>query len=138
MARPNPAAEDQWPVVHLDVSELAASEGARLLAAVLTRAAGRGEPFAAVVRMPSTAERPRVIGGVGERIRMLKQLRPRLKESCRGLAFVLSLEAQEANAKSIRAGAKLWGCPTFATDDISIAAEWAEDQLGDASTRGER
>jgi len=67
---------------------------------------------------------------------MLKQLRPRLKRNCRGLAFVLSAEAQAANAKSISAGAKLWGCPTFATDDVDAATAWAEDRLSDAD-RGE-
>lgn len=131
MDEPNPTPEDRWPLVRLDVSGLAAAAGARVLTDVLTQAASRRAPFAAVVQMPSITERPKAISGVGQRIRMLKQLRPQLKESCRGLAFVLSAEAQAANAKSIKAGAKLWGCPTFATDDVAAATAWAQTQLAD-------
>ncbi|URM95590.1 hypothetical protein LUW76_15340 [Actinomadura madurae] len=137
MHEPDLASEDQWPLVHLDVSDLAPAEGARVVADVLTEASGRHEAFAAVVQMPSTTERPRGIGGVSERIRMLKQLRPRLKETCRGLAFVVSAETQATNAKAIRAGAKMWGCPTFATDDVAAATAWAQAQLAGASAEGD-
>jgi hypothetical protein len=129
--------EQQWPLVRLDITDLAPAEGARVVTGVLIEAIGRRESFAAVIQMPSTTERPRGIGGVGERIRMLKQLRPGLKETCRGLAFVVSVEAQAANTKAIRAGAKLWGCPTFATDDLAAAAAWAEAQLADVAAEGE-
>lgn len=127
---------DDWPLVRLDVSHLAADESARTLTTALLRAADRTGTFAAVVRMPERTERPKVISGVGERVRMLKQLRPRLKESCRGLVFVLSAEAQAANAKQLKAGAKLWGCPTYATDDVDAAVAWAQAQLGNGSANG--
>lgn len=129
--------EDQWPLVRLDIAGLAPTEGGRVMTDVLTEAASHREWFAAVIQMPSTTERPKGIGGVGEKVRMLKQLRPRLKETCRGLAFVLSAEAQAANAKSIGAGAKLWGCPTFATDDVAAATAWARAQLAGAAAEGE-
>lgn len=125
------------PVVHVDISNLSSTEGSRALTEALTEVAGRGEPFATVVRMPSTTERPKAISGAAEKVRMLKRLRPQLKQSCRGLAFVLTAEAQAANAKSIKAGAKLWGCPTFATDDPEAATAWAEAQLPGESTKDE-
>lgn len=129
MDHPDAAVEDHGPVVRVDVSDLAPAVAARVLADALTRAAGCRAPFAAVVRMPSTTERPRAIGGVGERIRMLESLRPRLKEHCRGPAFVLSVQAQAANARSITSGARLSGCPTLATDDVGAATAWAGASL---------
>ena len=90
----------------------------------------RGEAFAAVVRMPEAPPRGRRIAGVAERVRMLKRLRPGLVEHCRGLAFVMSEEGQRNNAKALRSGAKMWGCPTFATDDPEHARSWAQSRLG--------
>ncbi|WP_130342247.1 hypothetical protein [Herbihabitans rhizosphaerae] len=126
------------PLVRIAAADLTPTEAARVVNDVLTEASGRHARFAAVIQMPSTADQPaerrRVIGGVGERIRMLKQLRPRLKETCRGLAFVVSAEAKSANSKAIKAGPTMWGCPTFATDDVAVATAWAEARLagGDA------
>jgi hypothetical protein len=90
----------------------------------------RGEVFAAIVRMPEVPPRGRRIAGVAERVRMLKRLRPGLVQHCRGLAFVMSEEAQRNNAKQLRSGAKMWGCPTFATDDPGQARSWALARLG--------
>jgi len=136
MTDPDSTAEDQWPLVRLDVSDLPPTDGARRVNDTLLAAAGRGEPFAAVLRMPAITERPKVIGGVSERVRMLKQLRPRLKQHCLGLAFVVPIETQAVNAKAIRAGTKLWGCPTFATDDPDAATAWAYERLADERGEG--
>ncbi len=62
-------------------------------------------------------------------MRLVKTLRPGLRNRCAGLAFVVSAEVQQANAKAIRAGAKLWGCPTTATHDPAAALAWARQQL---------
>jgi hypothetical protein len=42
---------------------------------------------------------------------------------------VLSEEGQRNNAKQLRSGAKMWGCPTFATDDPGQARSWALARL---------
>lgn len=132
------------PLVHIDVTDRAPSQGARAVNDALLAATGRREPFAAVIQMPTRGNeqtdqpsdqpagrgRRRVIADVGERIRMLKQLRPRLKKTCRGLAFVVSAEDLAANAKTIQAGDKLWGCPTHATADLDAALSWARIRLG--------
>ncbi|MGP4102453.1 hypothetical protein [Nonomuraea sp. KM90] len=117
----------QWPLVILDVSAVAPAGGTRRVGDVLTAALERREPFAAVLMMPEG--RPRKLAGVGERVRLIKTLRPGLRDRCAGLAFVVSVEAQQANAKAIRAGAKLWGCPTTATHDPAAALAWARQQL---------
>ncbi|MDA2809832.1 hypothetical protein O4J56_04200 [Nocardiopsis sp. RSe5-2] len=132
MSRITDTALRQWPLVVLDVSELDPAAGAHRLGDVLTAALERREPFAAVVRMPEG--RPRRLAGVGERVRLLKTLRPGLRAQCAGLAFVVSAETQQANAKAIGAGAKLWGCPTTATDDQAAALAWARQQLAAATT----
>jgi hypothetical protein len=98
---------------------------------VLTAALERREPFAAVLRMPEG--RPRRLAGAGDRVRLMKALRPGLRARCAGLAFVVSAEAQQANARAIRAGAKLWGCPTTAADDPAAALAWARQQLDEAT-----
>lgn len=131
MGRITDTAFTQWPLVTLDVSALDPAAGARRVGDVLTAAMERRESFAAVVRMPEG--RPRRMAGAGERVRLLKTLRPGLRERCAGLAFVVSAEAQQANAKAIRAGAKLWGCPTTATDDPAAALAWAYQQLAAAT-----
>jgi hypothetical protein len=97
----------------------------------LMAAVERRETFAAVVRMPETPPRGRRIAGAAERVRLLKRLRPGLVERCRGLAFVMSEEAQRNNAKALRSGAVIWGCPTFATDDPGQARSWALARLGE-------
>jgi len=139
MDQPPPENNDSWPVVRLDVSHLGAVEAARAVHETLMTATERREDFVAVVVMPAVTERPSVIGAVSERVRMLKQLRPRLKQHCRGLAFVLAADAQAAHAKAIRAGARLWGCPTFTSDDPAVSMVWAEARLTGASNKeGER
>ncbi|MET7641061.1 hypothetical protein [Streptomyces sp. NPDC005438] len=127
MSRVTDTALARWPLVTLDVGQLDPVTGARQVGEVLTAALERREPFSAVIRMPE--DRPRGMAGAGERVRLLKTLRPGLRERCAGLAFVLSPEAQRANAKTIRAGAKVWGCPTTATDDPAAALAWARRRL---------
>ncbi|BCL30714.1 hypothetical protein ACFFS2_21480 [Streptomyces aurantiacus] len=127
MSRTTDTALTRWPLVVLDVSALDPAAGARRVGDVLTAALERREPFAAVLTMPES--RPRKLAGAGERVRLVKTLRPGLRNRCAGLAFVVSAEAQQANAKAIRAGAKLWGCPTTATHDPAAALAWARQQL---------
>lgn len=103
----------------------------------LAAATARSTPFVVVIQVPAVAERPNVIGGVGERIRMLKQVRPGLKAYCRGLAFVVPEATQGANAKVIKAGDKLWGCRTFATVDLGEATAWAQNQLAPDRSGGD-
>jgi hypothetical protein len=131
MSRITDTALARWPLVVLDVSDLDPAAGARRVGDVLTAALERREPFAAVLRMPEG--RPRKLAGVGERVRLMKTLRPGLRERCAGLAFVVPAEAQQANAKAIKAGARLWGCPTTATDDSTAALAWARQRLAAAA-----
>jgi hypothetical protein len=131
MSRITDTALAQWPLVTLDVSALDPATGARRVGEVLSAALERRESFAAVVRMPEG--RPRRMAGAGERVRLIKTLRPGLRKRCAGLAFVAPAETQQANAKAIRAGAKLWGCPTTATDDPAAALAWARQQLATAA-----
>lgn len=130
MSRTTDTAFAQWPLVVLDVSTLDPEAGARRLGDVLTAALERRESFAAVLRMPEG--RPRKLAGAGERVRLLKTLRPGLRNRCAGLAFVVAAEAQQANAKAIRAGTKLWGCPITVTGDPNAALAWARQQLAAA------
>jgi hypothetical protein len=130
MSRITDTALAQWPLVALDVSALDPAAGARRVGEVLSAALERGESFTAVIQMPGG--RPRRIAGA-ERVRLIKTLRPGLRKRCAGLAFVASAETQQANAKAIRAGAKLWGCPTTATDDPAVALAWARQQLATAA-----
>jgi hypothetical protein len=120
-------------IVDVDVSDATPEAAPTAVFEALMAAVRRGELFAAVVRMPEVAAegppRGRRIAGVAERVRMLKRLRPGLVEHCRGLAFVLSEEGQRNNAKQLRSGAKMWGCPTFATDDPGQARSWALARL---------
>jgi hypothetical protein len=124
-------------VLELDASGAGSdAEAARIVAQGLRDAVARLEPFAAVIRMPPGAQRKRRVAGAAERVRLLRRLRPGLRDHCRGLAFVLPIEDQQANAKAIAAGAKLWGCPTTATADVETARTWASAQL--AASRTER
>lgn len=117
-------------IVDVDVSDAAPEAAPTAVFGALMAAVQRGESFAAVVRMPEVPPRGRRIAGAVERVRMLKRLRPGLVAHCRGLAFVMSEEAQRNNAKQLRSGATMWGCPTFATDDPAQARSWARSQLG--------
>lgn len=123
-----------WPLVEVDAAELSIPEAQRLVGDALQVAIGRGEPFAAIVHMPAAAPGNRKIAGVAERIRMLKRLRPGLGTWCRGLAFVVSADARQQHARTIRSGDKLWGCPTLAVDDQAAAHAWALARLHDAGT----
>ena len=80
MEHPDLTPADQGPLVCLDFTDRAPMDGARALNDALFEATNRQDPFAAVIQMPSATGRPterrRVITGVGERIRMLKRLRP--------------------------------------------------------------
>jgi hypothetical protein len=120
-------------VIHVDASGDDMSTGTGVIGDRLMSAVEQAEPFAAVVVMPvaagHTPHNGRKIAGIGERVRMLKRLRPGLKQWCRGLAFVADADVQKAGAKAIRAGARMWGCPTFTTDNADAALVWATDQL---------
>ena len=118
-----------WPLVEVDASTLPVRQAQGLIGDALGAAIERGEPFAAIVRMPSAARRDRTLSGVAERIRILKRLRSGLSARCVGLAFVVSAEAQQHNAKAIRAADKMWGCPTLAVDDHATARAWALARL---------
>lgn len=116
-------------LVVVDASGAAPEAAHAVVFDALMAAVERREAFAAVVRMPETPPRGRRVAGAADRVRLLKRLRPGLVERCRGLAFVMSEEAQRANAKAIRSGTVLWGCPTFATDDPAQARSWALARL---------
>ncbi|PRX68345.1 hypothetical protein B0I32_103306 [Nonomuraea fuscirosea] len=135
MSRTTDTALTQWPLVVVEVSALDPAVGARRIGDVLTAALERREPFAAVLTMPEG--RPRKLAGAGERVRLIRTLQPGLRDRCAGLAFVVSAEAQQAHAKVIRAGAKLWGCPTTATHDPAAALAWARQQLAAPAPRTE-
>ena len=128
----NPSAES--PIVVLDVSAAAPDEAPGLVVAALRAAVARGTAFSAVLLMPPAAGTSgRTEPGVAnERVRSLTRLRPELRVHCRGLAFVVPLAVQEERAKAIAAGDRLWGCPTFATDDLDQARAWATARLGSA------
>ncbi|MCI3277962.1 hypothetical protein [Streptomyces cylindrosporus] len=130
-----------WPLVVVDVSERTGDEApaavAGALGAAVETARARREGFAAVVQMPSTVRRGPRPAAATERVRMLRRLRPGLAESCRGLAFVVSAEVQRANAKAIRAGARLWGCPTYTVDTVVAAQAWAREQLKPSGDPGD-
>lgn len=116
-----------WPLLELDATS--PPDGPAVVMQALREALARSEPFAAVIRMPPSTQRERRIAGAVERVRMLKALRGGLADRCRGLAFVMPLEAQRDNAKLLRSGSKMWGCPTTATDDLAAARAWAREQL---------
>ncbi len=120
-----------WPLVEVDASSQPVLEAQRSIGDALQAAIARADHFVAIVRMPAVS-RDRRIAGVTERIRMLKRLRPGLSVWCRGLAFVVSVDAQRQNAKVIRSAEKLWGCPTLAVDDPATARVWALARLRDA------
>jgi hypothetical protein len=120
-----------WPIVELDASEATPEAAPSVVFDTLMAAVERQEMFAAVVRMPEVPPRGRRVAGAVERVRMLKRLRPGLVEHCRGLAFVMSEEGQRNNAKALRSGPTMWGCPTFATDDPRQARSWAQARLDD-------
>ncbi|MGI5460158.1 hypothetical protein ACQEWB_44760 [Streptomyces sp. CA-249302] len=117
----------------MDVSELTGDEApaavADALGTAVETARARGGGFAAVVRMPPTVRRGPRLSAATERVRLLRRLRPGLAVSCRGLAFVVSAEVRQANAKAIRAGAKLWGCPTHTAETVTAARAWAQGRL---------
>jgi hypothetical protein len=117
-------------IVDVDVADATPETAPTAVFEALMAAVQRGEVFAAVVRMPEAPPRGRRIAGAAQRVRMLKRVRPGLVAHCRGLAFVMSEEAQRNNAKSLRSGAKMWGCSTFATDDPEEARSWAQARLG--------
>jgi hypothetical protein len=119
-------------IVIVDASGAAPASAHTVVFDALMAAVERQETFAAVVRMPEAPPRGRRIAGAAERVRLLKRLRPGLVERCRGLAFVMSEDAQRNNAKALRSGAVMWGCPTFATDDPAQAHSWARARLEDA------
>ncbi|MQA86902.1 MAG: hypothetical protein GEV03_20295 [Streptosporangiales bacterium] len=118
-----------WPLLEVRTGDLSAHEARTVVAQALRQALDRGEPFAAVVEIPQVpVRRPRMRGTV-EHVRLVKELRPGLAERCRGLVVVMPAHALHDNTKTIRAGAKIWGCPTFAVDDLARARAWARDQL---------
>lgn len=118
------------PIVHIDVAAHPIAEATALVGQALLDATTQETPFAAVVVMPAhTGMRGRKFAQIGERVRMLKRLRPGLRRWCRGLAFVASAQMQQDNDKALRAGSKMWGCPTYATTDSATAHQWAEKQL---------
>jgi len=119
------------PLVVVDASGASPDTAPTVVFDALMAALERGAAFAVVVRMPDVPARGRRVAGAVERVRMLKRLRPGLSEHCRGLAFVMSEDAQRGNAKALRSGAVMWGCPTFATDDPGQARSWAQARLAD-------
>jgi hypothetical protein len=119
-------------LVMVDASGAAPDSAHAVVFDALMAAVERREVFAAVIRMPETPPRGRRVAGAVERVRLLKRLRPGLVERCRGLAFVMTEDAQRNNAKAIRSGPVMWGCPTFATDDPGQARSWALAQLESA------
>lgn len=120
-------------VVLIDVAAHPIAEATALVGTALFSAVEQKVPFAAVVVMPeSTGPRGRRFSQIGERVRMLKRLRPGLRQWCRGLAFVASAQMQADNHKALRAGAKMWGCATFAATDVASARSWARAQLNAA------
>jgi hypothetical protein len=124
-------------VIHIDAYAEDMAEGTHVIGDQLMTAIKKKEPFSAVAVMPAAAgqagKNGRRFAGISDRVRMLKRLRPGLKQWCRGLAFVADAETQKAGANAIKAGARMWGCPTFTTDKVEAAHAWATDQIaGDA------
>ncbi|MET7487192.1 hypothetical protein [Streptomyces sp. NPDC005538] len=137
----NPVAENpvdesratESPVVELDASRAGPGEAPDLVVRALRAAVARGTAFSAVLLMPPSGPSRRAGTAVAtERVRALALLRPQLRAHCRGLAFVVPLAVQEEKAKAIAAGERLWGCPTFVTDDLDRARAWAAARLGPA------
>lgn len=121
-----------WPVLHVTTSNAPPAKAPHILITALQAALDRGEPFAAVLDMP-TDRRERGGTGAAERVRMLKTIRPGLADRCRGLAFIMPAQAQHDNAKTINAASKVWQCPTTATDNLDAARAWADRQLTDSN-----
>jgi hypothetical protein len=119
----------EWPLLEVDVAELPGEEARATVGGALAQALDRGQVFAAVVRMPATAERGDRGRGAAGQARLIRQLRPGLARQCRGLAFVLPLEVLDEHAKVIQSGPKIWGCPITAVTDVDRARTWARDQL---------
>jgi hypothetical protein len=120
-------------VIHVDAADEDMSTGARLIGEALRSAIDREQPFAVVAVMPvvagHTGSGGRRTDGAGDRVRVLRSVRPGLTRWCRGLAFVADAAAQQVGAKAIEAGDRMWGCPTFTTDDADAALVWATAQL---------
>jgi hypothetical protein len=123
---------DECPIVELDATAAPPDEAPDLVVRALQAAVARGTAFSAVLLMPAgPSSRPRTTTAT-EHVRALTRLRPGLGTHCRGLAFVVPLAVQEERAKAIAAGDRLWGCPSFATDDLDRARAWAAARLGPA------
>lgn len=115
-----------WPLLEVRAADLRPSEVPAMVGAALGEAIGRGETFVAVVE---TSGRQGRVRGAVEQVRMVRRLRPGLVRHCRGLAMVLPVDAIRDNAKVIKAGPKIWGCPVHAVADLASARAWARDQL---------
>lgn len=93
----------------------------------------QAEPFAAILLMPAPPQ-GRVSPPSGttatDRVHTLKSIRPGLATHCRGLAFVAPADTPAERAKAIHSGEKLWGCPTMATQDATVARAWTEERIG--------
>lgn len=111
------------PLVEIDAVR-AAEDATRIVSGSLREAIDRGRPFLALVRMPDAPPRGGRLGDVTERVRTLKLLRPGLRVWCRGLAFLVGEQTLARQAKAIRSGDKLWGCPTLTTADETTARAW--------------
>jgi hypothetical protein len=122
----------QWPLLQVRADDLSADEARDQTAQALSAALERDEPFAAVVDMPPP-QPVKVRGAVGQ-MRMVRRLRPGLAARCRGLAFVLSADAQREHAKLIKSGAKVWGCPVHADADSDAARGWARQRLANGGS----
>lgn len=127
-----PVEWSNWPLLEIHAGELPHDEARALVVRTLDEALDRGEPFAALVRMPPAPEERDTRGAV-DQVRSVRELRPRLAERCRGLVFLLSAEEQQRHAKVLRSGTKVWGCPTAAADGPELGRAWLRGQLAPAS-----
>ncbi|MEU8867943.1 hypothetical protein [Streptomyces umbrinus] len=118
-----------WPLLEIGAAELPHAEARSLVVRTLSAALDRGEPFAALVRMPPDAPRGGGAPDAVVQVRSLRELRPGLAERCRGLAFVLSAEEQARHSKVIQSGTAVWGCPTTAVDGPTAARVWLHECL---------
>lgn len=115
--------------VQIDAASLTTDEATKLVSGSLREATDRGHPFVALVWMPPSARGRVGLGDVTERVRMLKRIRPGLRDWCRGLAFLVTQDTLTSRAKAIRSGDRLWGCPTFTTADEAAARAWISERL---------
>lgn len=118
-----------WPLLEIRAGDLSRDDARALVVRALGEALDRGEPFAAMVRMPPAAPEVRDTRGAVDQVRSVRQLRPELAERCRGLVFLLSAEEQSLHAKMLRSGTKVWGCPTAAADGPELARAWLRGRL---------